>query len=290
MTASDSAPGVGSADWAGETSQRWAVHAERLEAMLAPVDGILLPAAAITAGERVLDVGCGRGVTTRAAATLAGPSGATAGIDISPTLITEAAALPPPPGSAPIDWVAADAAAHPFPQGTFDVVVSRFGAIFFDDPVAAFTHLGNATRPGGRLTLAVWQPQDASEFQWLSIDIAVRVAGDHGITLHPGPPAAGPFAYGTHDHTAPILEAAGWIDVTVDPHELPLYVGGAGTTPEQAVEMGRQVGPFGMLLRGAPTDVVDAVSVALVDEMHTRWDGTGVALPAAIAIVTARRP
>jgi hypothetical protein len=135
----------------------------------------------------------------------------------------------------------------------------------------------------------VWQRQDASEFQWLAIDIALRVAASHGVTLRPDPPGAGPFAYGTLDHTGPILEAAGWTDIAVDPHVLPLYVGGQGTTPEQAVEMGRQIGPFGMLLRNAPVDVATAVTEALVDEMRRRWDGAGVALPAAIAIVSARR-
>jgi SAM-dependent methyltransferase len=290
MTKSDGTPGLGSADWAGETSQRWAAQAGRLEAMLAPVDDILLPAAGIATGERSLDVGCGCGVTTRAVAALTGPSGAVTGLDISPTLITEAQTIPLEPDSAPVAWIAADAAAHPFPPDAFDVVVSRFGIMFFEDPVAAFANLRSGVRSGGRLVAAVWQRQDASEFQWLSVQVATRVAADHGVTLRPSPPDSGPFAYGTCDHTGPILEAAGWVDINVEPHTLPLYVGGPGTTPELAVEMGRQVGPFGMLLRDVPTPVADTIAAALVEEMQARWDGTGVALTAAIAIVTARRP
>ncbi|MFT3854501.1 MAG: methyltransferase domain-containing protein [Ilumatobacteraceae bacterium] len=289
MTASDSAPGLRSADWAGETSQRWAAHAERLEAMLAPVDDILLSAAGIRRGDRVLDIGCGRGMTSRAAAALAGPTGAVLGIDISPTLIDEASRMPPGDGAAPISWVAADAAAHPFPAVGFDVAISRFGVMFFEDPAAAFANIARSVRSGGRLVAVVWQHQDASEFQWLSIDVAVRVAAEHGVTLRPRP-AAGPFAYGTRDHTGPILEGAGWADVRVQPHELSLYVGGPGTTPEQAVEIGRQTGPLAMLLRDTPASVADAVADALVAEMHTRWDGTGVALSAGIAVVTAHRP
>lgn len=290
MTDPDGSPGLTSADWAGETSHRWAIHAERLEAMLAPVDGILLQAADIRPGERILDVGCGRGVTARAAAALAGPTGALTGVDISAKLIAEAAAIRQPPESAPTTWIVADAATHSFPPASFDAAISRFGVMFFDDDVAAFANLASAVRPGGRLVAAVWPPQNASEFQWLSIDVAVRVAAEHGVALRPDPPDAGPYAYGTLATTAPILEAAGWVDVAVDPHVLSLYVGGPGTTPEQAVEMGRQVGPFGMLLRRVPTGVADAVARALVDEMHARWDGSGIALPAAIAIVTARRP
>lgn len=290
MTGPEPSGGFGRADWADEASRRWADHADRLEAMLVPIDDVLLPAAAIGRGERVIDIGCGRGATTRAAASLAGPLGTATGIDISATLIVEAGTIPPPPAAAPIDWICADAAAHPFPSAAHDVVISRFGAIFFEHPVAAFANLAGAVRSGGRLAMAVWQRRDASEFQSLSIDLAVRVAAAHGIDLRPAPADAGPFAYGADAHTRPILEAAGWVDVVVEPHELPLYVGGPGTTPEQAVAIGRATGPLAMLLRAAPTDVADTVAAALVEEMHARWDGTGVALPAAIAIVAARRP
>ena len=289
MIVSDSTPGFSSANWAGDTSQRWAAHAERLEAMLAPVDGILLPAAAIATGERVLDIGCGRGVTARAVALSAGPSGAVSGVDISPTLIAEAQVVAPSPGSAPLSWICADAAAHSFDHGAFDVIVSRFGVMFFDHPVAAFANLGAAVCSGGRLAAAVWQRQDAAEFQWLSIQVALRVAAAAGVVLVPEAPDAGPYAYGSHDHTVGILEAAGWVDISVEPHSLPLYVGGPGTTPEQAVQMGRQVGPLGILLRSVEPGLADAISAALIEEMNAHWDGTGIALCAGIAIVNARR-
>jgi SAM-dependent methyltransferase len=287
---SGAVPGLSGSDWAGEGAERWSAEADRLEAMLAPVDDeALLPAAALTAGERVLDVGCGRGVTTRTAAVLTGPSGAVTGVDIAARLIEEATLVPVPAGSSPVSWVTADAATHPFPGGGFDVVVSRLGAIFFDDPVAAFANLQRATRPGGRLAVAVWLPRDASEFQSLAVDVAVRVAADRGDELQPPGPDAGPFAYGVADHTRPILEAAGWRDVSLTRHDLMLYLGGAGTTPEEAVEMGRRFGPLAMVLDGAPPEVVDPVLAELVEELHRRWDGTGIPLQAAIAVVSARR-
>lgn len=280
--------GLTSADWAGAVSQEWSAHADQLEAMLAPVDEILVPAARIEGGERVLDVGCGRGVTTRAAAAAAGPDGAVTGVDISATLIAEASAAPVPAGSAPITWVTADASAHRFPSEHHDVVLSRFGAIFFDDPVAAFANLRTTTRHSGRVVLAVWQPQNASEFQSLSIDIAVRVAADHGVELEPTAPDAGPFAYGKADYVTGMLEQAGWTHIDFVPHELMLYVGGPGTTPERAVEMGLGFGALATLLRDAPTAVTEDVAAALTDELEARWDGTGAPLRAAIAIVSAR--
>lgn len=279
-------PGLASGDWAGATSRGWSEHADHLEAMLAPVDELLLPAASITPGEHVLDIGCGRGVTTRAAAVATGPTGAVTGIDISPTLIADARSIEA--SGAPIDWVVADAGAHPFEPAAADVLLSRFGVMFFDDPSAAFANLRRAMRPSGRLAVAVWPRQDASEFQWLAVDTAVRVAGAHGLTLQPDPPDAGPFAYGDARRTAPLLERAGWRDVTVTHHELLLYVGGPGTTPEDAVAMGLRVGPFGMLLRHTPDDVRAAAAEALIVELRARRDGTGAPLLAQIAIVTAR--
>ncbi len=167
-------------------------------------------------------------------------------------------------------------------------MISRFGTIFFDDPVAAFANLRRTTRPGGRLAVAVWQPRDASEFQTLAVDVAVRVAAQHGYELSPDPPDAGPFAYGLPEYVTPLLEQAGWVDVEFEPHDLELHVGGAGTTSEEAVEMGRGFGPLARLLEGTPPEIVDAVTAALVDEMEAHWDGTGVALGAAIATITAR--
>jgi SAM-dependent methyltransferase len=282
------APGLSSLDWADEASQRWLAHAEQLEAMLGPVDDLLLPATRLEPGATVLDVGCGRGVTARAAAAAVGPTGHVTGVDISAALIAEAAAMLPLPDSAHLSWVTGDAATHPFPPSHHHRVISRFGVMFFDHPVAGFANLRRTTRPDGQLVAAVWQPRDASDFQSLAIDVAVRVAARHGLRLQPDPPDAGPFAYGSAPYTTGLLERAGWTDVEVVPQELDLYLGGPGTTPEQAVELGRNFGPLGILLNDTPSDIADAIARAVTDELAMRWDGTGVPLRAAIAIVTAR--
>lgn len=282
------APGLSSADWADEASRRWLAHADQLEAMLMPVDQVLVPAAHLIAGASVLDVGCGRGATARAAAVAVGPSGHVTGVDISSEVVAEAADAPAPPDGATLSWIAADAATHPFPPATYDRVISRFGTLFFDDPVAAFANLQQAIRPDGELVMAVWQPRDASEFQSLAIDVAARVAAGLGHELPLDPPDAGPFAYGHPDHVTDVLHRAGWSQVSFTPHELVLYLGGPGTTPEQAVELGRTVGPLRFLLADVPDEVSDAVTTALRGELAARWDGTGVPLTAAIAIVSAR--
>jgi hypothetical protein len=134
----------------------------------------------------------------------------------------------------------------------------------------------------------VWQPRDASEFQSLAIDVAVQVAAERGHQFPVDPPDAGPFAYGSAPYITGVLHQAGWVDVEFTPRELVLHLGGRGTTPEQAIEMGRTFGPLAALLGDASPEIVDAVIEALMDELTVRWDGTGIPLEAAIAIVSAR--
>jgi ubiquinone/menaquinone biosynthesis C-methylase UbiE len=153
-------------------------------------------AAAVGPGEDVLDVGCGTGESTREAA----KAGATAlGVDVSEQAIAKAREL----GGASFE--VADVQTHPFPAAAFDVVLSRFGAMFFADPPAAFANLARALRPGGRLVLLVWQERARNE--WYSV---LHDAVAPGTT----PPPAGPhFSLGDEDHTRTLLEDAGFADV-----------------------------------------------------------------------------
>jgi SAM-dependent methyltransferase len=153
-------------------------------------------AAAVGPGEDVLDVGCGTGESTREAA----KAGATAlGVDVSEQAIAKAREL----GGASFE--VADVQTHPFPAAAFDVVLSRFGAMFFADPPAAFANLARALRPGGRLVLLVWQERARNE--WYSV---LHDAVAPGTT----PPPAGPhFSLGDEDHTRTLLEDAGLADV-----------------------------------------------------------------------------
>jgi SAM-dependent methyltransferase len=279
-------------DWGGETGRRWLQVADKVEAQLAPVSDVLFPAAGLRAGERVLDVGCGLGSTTRRAAGIVGPSGAVTGLDVAVAMIDEARRIPAPGpagASAPIEWIVADAQTARLPAGSYDAVISRFGVLFFDDPVAAFAHLAGTTRPGGRLCVAVWQRRDRSPLLQLALDVASSVAAAHGHPIDIGEPGAGPFAFGEAAFVRPIVEDAGWVDVDVTEHLLDMLLFGPGTV-EQAVEAGLTFGPLQMTLHEAPAAVVDAVRADLVEELRPRHDGTGVRMPGAIAVVSARRP
>jgi SAM-dependent methyltransferase len=281
------APATWSADdWAGERAERWAAVADRVEVQIEPVNEPLFTAAALSPGEAVLDVGCGRGVTTRRAAAGVGAEGRVTGLDIADTLLAQARAEAS--DGAPIEYVAGDAQVHPLPAASFDAVISRFGVMFFDDATAAFANLSAATRPGGRLCVAVWQARERSSVMQRPIEVGVAAAAELGVDLQPPDPATGPFAFGDPEFVDAMLTAAGWVDVASEPHLLDMYAGGPGTV-EQIVETGLSLGPLREALDGVPAEVVDRVRAALVADFTPLHDGTGVPLQGAIAIVTARR-
>jgi len=280
------ATGMTTADWAGERAQAWAAMADRLEAQIEGVSDLLFAAARPMDGERVLDVGCGRGSTTRRASHAVGPTGEVMGLDVAANLIEEAGRLPH--DGPPITWMVADAQRAELPPAHFDLVLSRFGVMFFDDATAAFANLAAATAPTGRLCVAVWQRRDRSEILQRPLDVAAEVAGQLGFKLELPPPDSGPCAYGEPSTTTEVLSAAGWSDVRFEPHVLDMYAGGPGPVAN-AVEIGLTIGALQLALAEAPAEVVDAVRAALTADLTAAHDGVGVKLRGAVGIVTARR-
>jgi SAM-dependent methyltransferase len=276
-------------DWAGEAGRRWSQVADRVESQLAPVSDVLFTAAGLTPGERVLDVGCGRGSTTRRAAGVVGADGWVSGIDIAVGLIEEAHTIPPPPGAAPVEWMVGDAQTAWLSAGHYDAVISRFGTLFFDDPVVAFANLRGCTRRGGRLCMAVWQRRDRSPILQRALDVAAAAADAIGYVIDTGAPDGGPFAFGDPAFVRPVLDEAGWADVAVRQQEVDMLLFGPGSVTD-AVDAGIRFGPLEVALREAPAPVVDAVRAALIAELRAHHDGTGVRMSGAIAIVDARCP
>jgi SAM-dependent methyltransferase len=170
--------------------------------------------------EHVLDIGCGRGHTTREAARMA-PAGSALGVDISASAIERARGLARAHGVGNVSFERADAAVHPFPQARFDLAISRFGTMFFGDPVAAFTNIGRALRPAGRLVMMVWQAAERNEWE---VAIGRALAGSDGS---PDVDAGGPDAFSLGNPVAvrKILNVAGFADVTLADVGEPVYYG-----------------------------------------------------------------
>lgn len=286
-----SAPGSPADDmWAGDRVARWLRQAEGLERQLAPVSEVLFAGAALAPGERVLDVGCGTGPTTREAAGLVGPTGAVTGLDVSAAMLDAAASAPAADAAAPIEWVVADAVTWSPPEAAYDAVISRFGVMFFSDPPAAFAHLAEATRPGGRLALAVWVRRDESDLFGVPLHATLEVRRRHGLADPDGiPQDGGPFSLGDVAAATALLEGAGWADVTATAHPLSLPFGG-GLAPEPAAEAAADFGPTRIAFEDLADDVRAEARAAIADAFRSHVDGHGhVVLGGRINLLTGSR-
>ena len=194
--------------WDGDEGAYWARHADLFEESTSRYDRRMIDAAELTATSRVIDVGCGSGDTARAAAA-AVPDGAVLGIDLSRDLVDAARQRAERAGVGNLRFEIGDAQIYPFEPAGADAVISKTGAIFFGDPVAAFGNLARALRPGGRMSLLVWQ--SAADNEWF-LDIAGALSGGRQLPAPP-PDAPGPFSLGDPDRAQARIGAGGFEDI-----------------------------------------------------------------------------
>jgi len=271
------------AAWDGPEGEHWAAHHARFDATIQPYHRHLMPAAAIAPGERILDIGCGNGLTSRDAARAAGPGGSVLGVDLSGPMLTRAEQLAKEEGLDNVRFEQADAQVHHFEAGAYDLAMSRFGVMFFLDPVAAFTNIASALRSGGRLALLVWQSIAANE--WVS---AMRDALAVGRDLPVPPPGApGPFSLADTDYARRVLTEAGFTDVAFSGCAHPFYVGD-DVDDAYTFVTGLQVILF--LVK----DLDDATRARALDNLRATLaahkTADGVTFDSAAWIVTARMP
>lgn len=234
-------------------------------------------------GEAVLDIGCGSGQLSVQAAERVGSAGSVVGADVSGPLIARARLRA---GDAVnVSFVEADVQVHDFAGHAFDAVVSRFGVMFFDDPVAAFANLRSATTPTGRLAFVAWQAAPLNE--WVMTPMAALVP-HLGMPELPAPGAPGPFAFADVDHLRSVLTGSGWNDVHIEGVETTVLVGGPGSA-DDVVEF-YQRDPFGrMLMAKAPADKRAAALSDLRDAVAAGMTEQGLPQRAAVWVATARR-
>ena len=267
--------------WNGDSGKRWAREADRRDHVLASVAEVLLDAAQLGAGEDVLDLGCGCGSTTLAAARRIAARGNACGIDLSAPMLDIARERRDRAGVTNVEFVQGDAQTHEF-ASDFDVAMSRFGTMFFANPVAAFTNIGTALRPHGRLCLATWQPLAAND--WLTIPGAALLR--YGTIPESATSGPGMFGQSDTETVRTTLHECGYRNVDLTPMTVTMPL---GDTVEDATDYLASSGVGRAVLDTVPAEqretAIDAVQAVLADHA----DADGVRLDGAIWIIGAQR-
>jgi SAM-dependent methyltransferase len=242
----------------------------------------LRAAAQVRPSDRVLDIGCGAGQTTREAARAA-VDGSAVGVDVSAPMLERARRLSEAEGLGNVTYLQADAQVHPFPRARFDLCISRCGTMFFADLVAAFANVGRSLKPGARMVLLVWRGPEHNE--WFT---AVRQA----VAGTPGPvpasdSALAPFSLADPDTTRGILTAAGFTDVAFTDVREPVYYGPDITAAYDATLRLKHVEEL-LVELGPDRDEQARKRLRVLLAAHETGDG--VLFDSRAWIVTARRP
>ncbi|HTV21528.1 MAG TPA: methyltransferase domain-containing protein, partial [Polyangiaceae bacterium] len=254
---------------------RWIDH---YDAELRAHDKRLRAAMAVAPTDHILDIGCGTGQTTRDAARAA-TLGSALGVDISDAMLERARSSSSTEGVHNIAFEHGDAQTHPFPDARFDLIVSRFGTMFFADPAAAFSHLACAARPGARLAMLVWQREEQNE--WATAIRRVLPGGDE-------PTASGvdAFSLADPDLVRSILGAAGFVDIDIRDVREPVYYGpDAATAIDLVLDMPK---PRQRLAR-LDADAAERALGTLREMLLAHQTAEGVLFDSRAWLVTARR-
>ena len=249
--------------WNGLAGRAWVEEQELLDHMFKPFEDLLVEAVSAGSGRRVLDVGCGAGSTTLAVARLLGAKGRCTGIDISDPMIV-AARSRSKREKTPASFIHANAQIHAFEPGSFDTIISRFGVMFFDDPVRAFANLRNAARNGAEFRFLAWRSAAENPFMTTAERAAAPLLPNMPARR---PDAPGQFAFADRRRVYCILEASGWAEIDIQPIDI------ACTLPENAlVRYLTRLGPVGRILQDADeqtrTHVIETVRDAFDPYVH----------------------
>lgn len=270
--------------WNGPDGQKWADHQADLDATFAPVLNALMTAAQLQPGMQVLDVGCGSGESCVLAASHVGQSGHVLGLDVSEPLIELAKKRTQDIDT--VSFLVGDAAVQKLPSETYDVLMSRFGVMFFDDPGAAFGHLRASLKPNGRIALATWGRIDRNPWFTYSAQAARSVLGQPPKVDPDGP---GPFSMRDPNAVTEMLAAAGFVEVCVDVQDISLTPKGRA---QDAAETACHIGPAARTLDHFDADATarEIVADRIKDAFQPFETATDFQIPAEINFITAKAP
>lgn len=265
--------------WNGIAGRAWIEVQELLDDAFKPLENLLVEAVSAKSGGRVLDVGCGTGGTSLAVARLLGSKGRCIGIDISDPMIATARTRAEREGTT-ADFISADAQIHAFEPASFDMIISRFGVMFFDDSVEAFANLRRAARDDAELRFLAWRSPAENPFMTTAEHAAAPLLSNIPARE---PDAPGQFAFADRHRINRILEESGWTEIDIR------TVDASCSFPEkELVRYFTQLGPIGRVLHEADeptrTQIVQKVRAAFDPYVH----GDEVRFTAACWMIGAR--
>jgi SAM-dependent methyltransferase len=270
--------------WNGDMARRWLAHETEMETLAREPTAALVDAIGACPGMRLLEVGCGSGGLAIQLAQAVGPEGRVTALDISVPLLDRARERAK--GLANIDFRLADAQVAPLPEAAFDLILSNFGIMFFEDPVAAFSNLRRSLRPGGKLVFACFG--SPARNQWFALPRAAAVAR-LGAPPVPPPGAPGPMAFADNAHVTSLLRTAGYRDCAAEARMLDwVHPGG----PEAAARLATDLGPAAFVIRdraGSAADR-DAIRADIGRAFAPYADAGGVRLPVEVLLYRAANP
>lgn len=266
--------------WNGPAGERWARAQDRIDHHLGLITEVLLALTALREGERVLDIGCGGGSLTLLLGERVGTDGAVTGIDISAPNLALARAKAHA-GMADVSFIEADASTYDF-QAVFDLAFSRFGVMFFDEPVSAFANLRKALTKNGRLVFVCWRTFKENDWSFVPYEAALNLLPPQ-VPMDPYAP--GPFAFADGVRLWGILEEAGFCDIQIKAHDTTVNL---GRTAEEAVTEALTIGPLARAASELDESTRDRIRDRLGPLFAKHVSPYGVVLPAAVWLVRAK--
>jgi SAM-dependent methyltransferase len=271
--------------WSNTPGLKWIQFEEQLDIVFEAVNEALIERARPKFGERVIDIGCGTGATARAFASRLGAAGSVTAVDISAPLLSHAMSRSTD-SQAISDYRLVDAQTEPIGENDFDLATSRFGAMFFQDPVAAFSNINKALRPSGRLVVVGWAAIDGNPWFEVPLDGAVARLGPADRSDPNGP---GPLGFQNTEHVICILERAGFSNVIGERARITLRHPGP---VEDVAALAANIGPAARILEkynGGKEDV-EAITSHVICAFRKFDTAEGVRIPARLNFFSARKP
>jgi SAM-dependent methyltransferase len=279
--------------WNGRVGETWARYQDRLDRAFAPMTDLLAEMTPLRSGERVVDVGCGCGDLALTLAVRIGRAGNVLGVDISKPMlaVAQVRGVALTGDHAPVEWLQADASQYAF-TASYDLLVSRFGVMFFAEPVAALRNLGTALKPGGRFAFLCWRELEHNP--WAAFpasqirDIAPPQAAD--------PHAPGPFAFADKARVGGLLREAGFDEISAVEVETSILLGSAtgadapARAVENALDLSLRTGPVGAVMREADDALKQEVRRRLSAAFAPLVKDGEVRLPGALWLYSGRKP